>query len=152
MAARPNRIFLDTNVYIIGAADSTSAEFRVLQWVGFAEHRPDAPEVVVSEELFQQIRRVGRRLDSKEWAGQILARVWQNLQLQYVLVDQAEIEQMARTNIIPKEDIGVYLTARNGQADCFVSANHKLIRVLAKHTGEFVCLTPLEFVAAYIDN
>lgn len=152
MAARPNRIFLDTNVYIIGVADSTGAEFRVLQWVGFAEHRPDAPEVVVSEELFQQIRRVGRRLDSKEWAGQILARVWQNLQLQYVLVDQAEIEQMAQTNIIPKEDIGVYLTARNGQADCFVSANHKLIRVLAKRTGEFVCLTPLEFVAAYIDN
>ena len=149
---QPQRIFLDTNVYIIGAADSTSAEFRVLKWVGFAEHRPDAPEVVVSEELFQQIRRVGRRLDSKEWAGQILARIWQNLQLQYVLVDQVEIEQMAQTNTIPKEDIGVYLTARNGQADCFVSANHKLIRVLAQRTGEFACLTPAEFVTAHIDT
>lgn len=149
---QPKRIFLDTNVYIIGSADSTSAEFRVLQWMGFAAHRPDAPEVIVSEELFQQIRRVGRRLASKEWAGQILARIWQNLQIQYVLVDPKEIEQIAQTNTIPTEDISVYLTARNGQADCFVSATHKLIRVLAKRTGEFVCLTPLEFVAAYIDN
>lgn len=152
MAARPNRIFLDTNVYIIGAADSASAEFRVLQWLGVEEHRPDAPEVIVSEELFQQIRRVSRRLASKEWGGQILARIWQNFQVHYVLVDRDEIEQMAQTNTIPKEDVGVYLTARNGQAAYFVSANHKLIRVLVQRTGEFACLTPTEFVAAYVDS
>jgi predicted nucleic acid-binding protein len=48
--------------------------------------------------------------------------------------------------------IEVYLTARNGQANCFISANHELIRALVQHTGEFECLTPAEFVAKYISQ
>lgn len=149
---QPVRIFLDTNVYILGATDSKSAEARILQWLGFRQHRPDAPKVIVSEELLDQIRRVARRIKNKEWGGPILARIWQNLQLQYVLVDPDEIERLAVTSTIPKEDIGVYLTARNSQADCFVSANHKLVRALIQQTGEFECLTPAEFVASYIDD
>ncbi|MFZ4662252.1 MAG: PIN domain-containing protein [Caldilineaceae bacterium] len=152
MPVQPSRIFLDTNVYIIGAVDAKSAEARILHWLGFRQHRPDAPEVIVSEELLNQIRRVARRLKDKAWGGQILARIWQNFQIQYVLVDPDEIEQLAVSNTIPKEDVGVYLTARNGQADCFVSANHKLIRALIQRTGEFECLTPTEFVASYING
>ena len=152
MPVQPSRIFLDTNVYIIGAVDAKSAEACILHWLGFRQHRPDAPEVIVSEELLNQIRRVARRLNNKEWGGQILARIWQNFQIQYVLVDPDEIERLATNSTIPKEDIGVYLTARNGQATCFVSANHKLIRTLVGRTGEFECLTPSEFVASYIDG
>jgi predicted nucleic acid-binding protein len=152
MPVQPSRIFLDTNVYIIGAVDAKSAEACILHWLGFRQHRPDAPEVIVSEELLNQIRRVARRLKDKEWGGQILARIWQNFQIQYVLVDPDEIERLATNSTIPKEDIGVYLTARNGQATCLVSANHKLIRTLVGRTGEFECLTPSEFVASYIDG
>jgi hypothetical protein len=46
------RVFFDTNVYIIGAADPNSYESRLLQWVGFGEKEPSSVEVVVSEELF----------------------------------------------------------------------------------------------------
>ncbi|MCE7985900.1 MAG: hypothetical protein DYG89_32380 [Caldilinea sp. CFX5] len=151
MPVQPSRIFLDTNVYIFGATDAKSPEFRILQWIGYEQRRPNAPEIIVSEELFEQIRRVARRLKNKEWGGQILARIWKNLQVQYVLVDPNEIEQLAATNTIPKEDVGVYLTARNGEVTCFVSANHKLIRALVQRTGEFECLTPAEFIASYID-
>jgi len=46
--------------------------------------------------------------------------------------------------------IGVYLTARNGHAECFVSSNHELIQALVHETGEFECLTPEQFVGKYL--
>ena len=52
--------------------------------------------------------------------------------------------------VIPREDVGVYLTAQEGKAQCFISANHELIRALALETGEFECLTPAEFVGKYL--
>ena len=52
--------------------------------------------------------------------------------------------------VIPHEDVGVYLTASKGNAQCFISANHKLIKSLAKETGEFECLTPEDFVKKYL--
>ncbi len=51
----PKRIFFDTNVYIIGVADSSSAERAILVWAGFEERKEKSVEVVVSEELFDQI-------------------------------------------------------------------------------------------------
>jgi len=58
----PKRIFFDTNVYIIGVADSASAEREILVWAGFEERKEKSVEVVVSEELFDQILRVAKRL------------------------------------------------------------------------------------------
>lgn len=43
---------------------------------------------------------------------------------------------------IPNEDIEVYLTAKLGNSDCFVSSNRKLIKAIAT----FECLTPREFI------
>lgn len=152
MEGQPRRIFLDTNVYIIGVADASSPEFRILRWAGFGQSEPGTVEVVVSEELFRQIRRVAKRLANKDWAGEILAHIWQSFKIYYVLIDEQEIERLVTANVVPKEDIGVYLTASNGYVDAFISANHELIRMLARHTGEFECFTPQEFVDQYLQT
>jgi hypothetical protein len=62
----PARVFLDTNVYIVGVADATSSEWEILSWLGFETYRPDAPEVVISEAVIEQILRVGKRLKNKD--------------------------------------------------------------------------------------
>jgi len=150
MIVTPLRIFLDTNVYIIGAADRSSYESQLLEWIGFREKKINAVEVVVSEELFAQILRVARRLQNKDWGGELLGRIWQNLNICYVLLDWDEFSRVQALGVIPREDIGVYLTAKTGKAECFISANHKLISALVKQTGEFECLTPEEFVKQYV--
>lgn len=147
---RPERVFLDTNIYIIGAAHPESPERAILSWAGFGEDEPGPVEIIVSEELFEQIRRVSKRVGSKDWAGQVLGRIWQDLRLCYVILDTDDLRVIEATGAIPREDTGIYLTAREGNAECFVSTNHKLIAVLVKMTGEFECLTPDEFVRMYL--
>jgi len=100
--------------------------------------------------LFEQIRRVSKRVGSKDWAGQILGRIWQDLRLRYVVLDPDSRRAIEATGAVPREDTGMYLTAREGNAQCFVSTNHELITALAKVTGEFECLTPKEFVRRYL--
>jgi predicted nucleic acid-binding protein len=146
----PQRVFLDTNVYLIGMAYLESPEAAILRWIGFGQDESGLAEVIVSEEVFEQIRRVARRLRSKDWAGEILGHIWQEVQLRYVLLDPQEISALGRLEAIPREDVGVYLTAREGRAQCFVSSNHELITILAQKTGEFECLTPDQFVKKYL--
>ena len=150
MSKPPQRVFLDTNVYLIGMAYPESPEAEILAWVGFGQDAPGPVEVIISEETFEQIRRVARRLQSKDWAGEILGHIWQEMQLRYLLLDPREIASLEASGLIPREDAGIYLTARQGQAQCFVSSNRELITVLAKKTGEFECLTPGAFVEKYL--
>ncbi|MEN8446374.1 MAG: hypothetical protein ABG776_15340 [Cyanobacteria bacterium J06555_13] len=145
----PKRIFLDTNVYIVGAADTDSLEWQILTWLGFDGSQPAQAEVVVSAELIEQILRVAKRLKTKDWAGSIVSRMWQNLTLRYVLVDDQEYSQLAEAGWLPREDIGVYLAAKQGGTDCFISSNHGLIRAVVKETKEFECFTPENFVKQY---
>ncbi|MCY7272684.1 MAG: hypothetical protein LH702_02785 [Phormidesmis sp. CAN_BIN44] len=145
-----DRVFLDTNIYIIGAIDSQSYEAQVLDWLGFGESQPAIVEVIVSEELTDQISRVSKRVKNKDWGGELLARIWQKLNVRYVLLNLQDFSKLEAMGVIPREDIGVYLTAKAGQAQCFVSSNHKLVRALASSTGEFECLTPEEFAKKYI--
>jgi len=49
----PQRLFLDTNIYIIGVANQNSYERKILEAVGFLH--PSSVEVIVSEELLDQI-------------------------------------------------------------------------------------------------
>lgn len=150
MEAPPSIVFLDTNVYILGAADTHSPEASILQWAGFGQHAASMPEVVVSSELFEQISRVARRLRHKDWGSEILGHIWRDLRLRYVLLEEADITDIEASGLIPREDISVYLTARTGQAECFVSANHELVRALTQITREFTCFTPQEFVNRYL--
>lgn len=141
-----NRVFLDTNVYIIGGLDLDSPERKVLNLLGFEEPMPNAPEVVVSAELIEQILRVGKRLQGKDWAGQLVTRIWRNFNLVYVVIDDEEFLNIEAGGLIPREDIGVYVTAKQGKAELFVSANYKLIRAMVDKTNDFQCLTPAEFL------
>ena len=145
-----SRIFLDTNVYIVGVADTESVEWKILQWLGFDGSQPPQAEVVISAELIAQILRVAKRSRSKDWAGSIVSRMWQNLNLRYVLVDNQEYTKLAKLGWLPREDIGVYLAAKQGGANCFVSANHKLIRAMVAETQEFECITPESFTKQYL--
>lgn len=150
MIVAPRRVFLDTNVYIIGAAQRDSAEAAILRWAGFESPAP-ATEVVVSHVLIEEIRRVARRVGGKDWAGQLLARIWQELRVVYVVIPADELSHKVLAPI-PREDVGVYLTARTGGAECFVSANRELVRVLAERRGVFDCLSPGDFVAKYLNT
>jgi predicted nucleic acid-binding protein len=150
MTTVPELIFLDTNVYLIGAVDLNSYEGQILQWLGWETQGNDGIEVVISDELIDQISRVAKRLKNKDWAGEIIGRIWQKLNICYVQIDDFAQAEMESAGVIPREDIGVYLTAKAGHSQCFVSANHKLIRILAEETGEFECLTPFEFVSKYL--
>ncbi|MGM3306485.1 hypothetical protein ACSQ6I_10980 [Anabaena sp. WFMT] len=150
MKTIPKLIFLDTNVYLIGAVDLESNEGKILQWLGWKTQGNDGVEVVISEELIDQISRVAKRLKNKDWAGEIIGLIWQNLKVRYVQIDDSALGTMEAEGVIPREDVGVYLTAKAGNSQCFVSANHKLIRILAQETGEFECLTPSAFVSKYL--
>ncbi|MEL6815952.1 MAG: hypothetical protein AAFP03_14240 [Cyanobacteria bacterium J06598_3] len=146
----PKRIFLDTNVYIVGIADTDSIEWKILTWLGFDGSQRAGAEVIISAELIEQILRVAKRLKSKDWAGSIVSRMWQNLNLRYVLVDDQEYSQLAALGWLPREAIGVYLAAKQGRTDCFISSNHGLIRAVVTETGEFECLTPENFAKKYM--
>lgn len=144
------RIFLDTNIYILGSENSQSDEGLILTWLGFQKKVSDAHEIIVSQELIDQITRVAKKLRNTDWSGEILGKIFKNLNARYVLIDEQSFTELEKQAMIRREDIGVYLTARAGKADCFVSANHKLIRSLVQETKEFECFTPEAFVQKYV--
>ena len=105
----------------------------------------------MSDEVLDQIRRVGRRVAGKDWAGDLLSRIWRNLKLAYVIVTTEEIAELTNAQpIIPREDLMVYLTARNGAAEWFVSYNHELIAALASTQQDFESAKPEGFVRLYL--
>jgi predicted nucleic acid-binding protein len=151
MSDVPFRLFLDTNVYIIGAGDPNRSEATLLKWIG---DRPNSPsiQVIISSILLSEISRVATRLRHKDWAGKIINDIWITLNPELVTIVPEEFLQLQASNDLPREDIGVYLTARTSKANCFVSANYKLIAALVAQTQEFECLTPEEFVSKYMQN
>lgn len=145
------QLFLDTNVYIIGSVVRNSDEGSILEWLGFFERQGDSPTVLVSEALIEQILRVGRRVGGKDYGGELITRLWENLSVQHVTLDEQELQDMYAEGSIPREDVPIFLTAHTGRAECFVSANYKLIKALAINKQLFECLTPAEFIAKYIE-
>jgi predicted nucleic acid-binding protein len=146
------RFFLDTNIFIIGDADRSSAESFILEAFGY-RGKPSSitGEVIFSDELLDQIRRVSKYLYGKEQAGEIISNLWRWLPIYYLpstLDWTKEKSELAKQKIIPSEDIEIYLTAKNGQADCFISGNRKLIATIA----EFNCFTPEDFINEYFSD
>ena len=146
----PTPLFLDTNVFIVGAALESSPERMILNWVGYEGNRIADVENILSDVLTTEIRWVARRLQHKDWAGEILQRIWKGMNVRYVVVDEHKWDALEEQNRLPREDIGVYLSALAGNASCFVSANHELIRDAAAQTERFTCMTPEAFVATYV--
>ena len=152
MKRQPRRVFLDTNVYIVGAALPGSVEEAVLIWCGYDGSRNTDIEVVVSDALFRQIRGVARRLRGKDWAGEILMQIWRHMKVRFVVIDNEEAAQLRRSGEIPSEDAEIFMAAWAGNVDCFVSANRELVRAAAARTGAFACLAPKEFVERYLES
>lgn len=150
MNDRPQRVFLDTNVYIVGAAIPDSDEAAILSWAGFDGSQAPGAEVVVSDALFRQIRAVARRLRHKDWAGEILMRIWRYMSVRFVIIKPEEGADLGAAAAIPREDVEIFLAAREGGVDCFVSANRELVRAVAAKTGDFDCLMPEEFVSRFL--
>jgi predicted nucleic acid-binding protein len=148
MPLEEGRVFLDTNVYIVGSAYLESDEGLIPQNLE-SNRSPNSIEVIISSELLAQISRVARRLKNKDWAGEIIERIWRRLNIYYVSIDEQETIPEELPIEIPREDYTVYLTAKLGNARYFVSSNHELIRSLVKETQEFECYTPAEFVKKY---
>ncbi|ELR97284.1 hypothetical protein [Gloeocapsa sp. PCC 73106] len=145
------RLCLDTNVYIIGIQDIGSQEARILKAIGYygEKDREINPEIILSPELIDQIRRVGKYLWGKDKAGFALGLVWMRLNIHYITPDEdwrKLSKKINQSREIPTEDIEIFLTAKFGLADCFVSANRKLLTAIA----EFECLTPEMFVSKYL--
>lgn len=142
----PARFLLDTNVFITGYRDRASVERQVLDYLAGQSEAA----VLLSNVLEEELRRVGRRLKDKDWAGLVLYRIWCDYQVEYVYVPQAVMRRWEMVTGIPKEDIGIYFTAVLGGAECFVSSNRELVRDLAAKRRQLECLTCEGFVDKYI--
>lgn len=75
MSDVPFRLFLDTNVYIIGAGDPNSSEAAILQWIRDCTNSPSI-QVIISSILLSEISRVAIRLRHKDWAGELISDIW----------------------------------------------------------------------------
>jgi predicted nucleic acid-binding protein len=143
--APPVRVILDTNIYITGYVFPGSDEYRVLEVI---RRRRDI--VVFSHEIEDQIRRVGRRVQGKDYAGLILNTVWRDFVVDYVaLPDLPFVVAERLAPGIPKEDVLVFLSAVAGQAACLVSNNREFLRESEAAQRAFRSLTPGQFLATY---
>jgi hypothetical protein len=80
------RIFLDTNIYIIGQLQPNSSEEIILSWLGFYQPLKSSElKVIISQELINQILRVSKRIQGKDWGSKIVDQIWLGLQLDYDL-------------------------------------------------------------------
>jgi hypothetical protein len=144
------RIFLDTNIYILGDANKHSPESQILEACGYRGKTPRlTAEIIFSDELIDQIRRVSKYLYGKQQAGQIIGNLWRWLNIYYVpstINWDSDKDQLIASQAIPSEDIEIYLSAKYGQADCFVSGNRKLIRTIS----DFDCFTSAAFINKYL--
>jgi len=145
------RLCLDTNIYIIGTQEINSPEAKILRAIGYYDDIviQIGAEIILSDEIIDQVRRVGKYLWNKDKAGFVIGLIWSRLNIHYVSYSQEwnqELEKVMADGEIPNEDIEVYLTAKLGNSDCFVSSNRELIKAIAT----FECLTPREFINKYL--
>ncbi|MBE9088686.1 hypothetical protein IQ232_02480 [Microcystis aeruginosa LEGE 11464] len=59
---------------------------------------------------------------------------------------KAEASQIIAEKLVPSEDVFIYLTAKYGAAEIFLSENRELIKIIAN----FDCLTSEEFLDKYL--
>ncbi len=79
------RIFLDTNIYIIGQLKPLSPAEQILKWLGYyTPNNQPSIKVIISQELINQILRVGKRLQGKDWAAKTVDQIWQNLNCLFI--------------------------------------------------------------------
>lgn len=139
----PERVLLDTHIFITGHRNPATLEGQVLHAL---RDRSDIT-LLLSFPLEDQIRRVARRIGGKDWAGLILSRVWHDFLVEYVALPadpQSIVENLGLD--IPREDWLIFLTALMGETNLLVSGNREFLRQAAAQQNLFTCLTPAEFL------
>ena len=91
-------------------------------------------------------------MKDKDGAGFVLYLIWRDYVIDYIDLSTALIQELEGVGNIPKEDLGIYLTALFGEANCFVSANRELVKQVAVKQQIFECLTAAEFSEKYIQG
>lgn len=136
------RVLVDTQILIwgMGRVDLAASVLQVI--------RQEPHTLILSLPLQDQIRRVGRRLGGKDWAGSILMHLWKSYQIDFVQVTQADVVSFHQQypDLVPREDIGIFLTAVHGRADIMISENHAFVRQAAEAQNLFTCLNMEDFL------
>lgn len=134
------RVVLDTNIFIFGYSDlpEVQVEKQILQRLS------GNPRFILllSAELEDQILRVAKRVQHKDWAGLLRFLIW--------WVSLPPFDALAQTHrqameTIPRKDRLIFLTALLGNADYLVSNNHAFVKTVAERQGLFKCVTPEVF-------
>ncbi|HEY9703215.1 MAG TPA: hypothetical protein V6C58_12250 [Allocoleopsis sp.] len=78
---------------------------------------------------------MSKYLWNKDKAGFVLSIIWSRLNIYYVTPNQQWynlLNEISMRGNIPTEDIEIFLTAKLGDTDCFVSGNRELIKAIAE--------------------
>ncbi|MBP7998060.1 MAG: PIN domain-containing protein [Chloroflexi bacterium] len=141
------RVLLDTHIFIWGYLHPQSPSTNLLQLL---RDHPEQFTLLFSDELLEQIRRVGRRVGGRRWVGGVLARIWQDFVIEMVEITEDDLIDVSREfPSVPSEDMGIFLIAYRGKADVMVSNNRKFVRNAAASQNLFTCLTVEEFLSQY---
>jgi hypothetical protein len=144
MKAVPVRVLLDTQIYILGYTEFDVSAVEVLKILRGSQ---DEYIVLLSVELIDQIRRVGRRVGGKDWAGWILNKIWQEYRVELVaLPERPQALMESQSFSLPSEDILIFFTGWIGRADLLVSENREFVRAAAIAQKLFDCYSAQEFV------
>ena len=146
-ARLPRRVLLDTNIFIVGYGPRTSAEESILSFL--SAHRAETT-LLLSNEILNQVSRVAKRVKGKDWAGLLLSYFWRDFNVDVVNLEDAGDLLGQYKDRIPSKDLLVFLTGLVGQADCFITRNHALLKAALGQHPPFECLTPEEFLAKYV--
>ncbi|MDX1521131.1 MAG: PIN domain-containing protein [Anaerolineae bacterium] len=146
MVDLPKRILLDTNVFILAHLDGESPEGRIL--AAISTH--PSVTLILSNEIMEQIQRVSRRVGGKDWTGLLINRVWQDFSIDFVTVSIEEKRAIEAKINIPREDIGIYITAIRGNIDCLISSNHEFVQQTAKVQNLFETMSARAFVEKFL--
>jgi len=126
--------------------ETASAENKILRYI--SRHR-DEIALLLSDEVHNQLLRVARRVQSKDWAGLLLSYLWKNFTIHYIVLDETREIAQEYVGKIPREDLFIFITALIGHADCFVSRNREILRAALGQNPPFQCFTPEEFLNHY---
>lgn len=138
------KIVLDTNVFIVGflslAAGENCAESRILKDLLEKEKT-----LLLSSALEEQIFRVILRVRDKDFAGLVRHMLWSDYLIEFVEISGKKFPVQWKT-IIPRKDLGIFLTAHFGNANIFVTNDIDFLQKAKSCKPAFLCLKPNEFI------
>lgn len=142
------KIVLDTNIFIFG-------------FMGLSE-RTETPETMIlkdllqkektlllSRELEEQLLRVFIRVKDKNFAGLVRHLLWSDYLIEFVTTEKNDYPKKYK-EIIPRKDLGIFLTAYTGDADFLITNDLPFLEKAKQSSPGFRCMTAEEFVDEFL--